>query len=181
MIVYGLDPGTEQSAIVAYDTEARAVRSHATLLNETLVRMLHDCGATSGPVLAIEQIEAMGMAVGRETFETVFVSGRFFEAWRWERARVTRRAVKLHLCGSMRATDSNIRQAILDKFGATKALAIGNKKQPGPLYRVKGHEFAALAVAITWAETKQETPHRGAELPPERVQSTCAAPPGGVD
>jgi hypothetical protein len=66
-------------------------------------------------------------------------------------SRVTRRQVKLHLCGSMKAKDANIRQAILDRFGGSAA--IGLKKTPGPLYGVKGHEFAALGVALTYAET----------------------------
>ncbi len=101
-------------------------------------------------MVVIEQIEAMGMAVGKEVFETVFWSGRFAQAsYAWD--RVTRREVKLHLCGSMRAKDANVRQALIDKFGGESA--IGRKKAPGVLYGVSGDVWSALAVGLTWIET----------------------------
>ena len=62
---------------------------------------------------------------------------------------IYRKDVKLHLCGSPRAKDSNIRQALIDRFGPGKEKAIGLKKTPGPLYGVKSHVWAALAVAVT--------------------------------
>jgi hypothetical protein len=54
----------------------------------------------------------------------------------------------------MQAKDANIRQALIDRFGGSKEAAIGTIKRQGPLYGVKGHEFAALAVAVTWIETR---------------------------
>ena len=41
--------------------------------------------------------------------------------------RVKRSAVKLHQCGSNRAKDANVRQALIDKMGPP-----GTKKAPGP-------------------------------------------------
>jgi hypothetical protein len=75
--------------------------------------------------------------------------GRFQEAWRFpsQVRKVYRQQVKLHLCGSPRAKDANIRQALLDKLGPQ-----GTKKAPGPTYGVKSHAWAALAVAVTAAE-----------------------------
>ena len=85
--------------------------------------------------------------------DTVYVSGRFHEAWHPQRVeRVPRRDVKLHLCGHARATDSNIKQAIVDRFGPSTEKAIGRKATPGPLYGIKQHCWAALAVALTWAD-----------------------------
>ncbi len=102
-------------------------------------------------ILVIEQIESFGMAVGREVFETVFWTGRFAEAWCPKRfERMPRREVKQHLCRSARATDSNIRQALIDRFGPGTDKAFGKKKAPGPLFGITGHKIAALAVAITW-------------------------------
>lgn len=153
MILYACDPGTLQSALVIVEQTPRGltVREHHTALNAVILAKLH-C-APLGAELVIEQIEAMGMAVGHETFETVFWSGRFYETWPNEnRYRLPRRPIKLHLCGSMQAKDANIRRALLDKFGGDAA--IGVKARQGPLYGVKGHEFAALAVAVTWLETR---------------------------
>lgn len=158
MIVYGLDPGTTASALVVYDSLTARVEAHLTDENDAILECLVKPNPRFvSPVLVVEQIESMGMAVGRETFETVWYSGRFHQAWAGMADRVTRRAVKLHLCGSMRAKDTNIRQAILDRFGG-KALAIGYKKAPGVLYGIHSHEYAALAVAITWAETHNPSP-----------------------
>jgi hypothetical protein len=109
-------------------------------------------------VLAIEMVASYGMAVGATVFETCVWSGRFIERWlvsdkrRPEPVRVHRKEVKIHLCGSMRAKDANIRQALIDRYGG-KESAIGKKANPGPLYGMSGDCWSALAVAITAAET----------------------------
>ncbi len=165
MVIYAIDPGTTISALVVYDPFARAITNHQTLPNPELLAEISQRTRTARHHLVIEMVESFGMAVGKETFETVFWAGRFAQSWAGYHAlmpwsRVTRREVKLHLCGSMKAKDANIRQAILDRFGGSSA--IGLKQTPGPLYGVKGHEFAALAVALTYADTvgvnqRQET------------------------
>jgi len=106
--------------------------------------------AQRGDVLAIEMIASYGMAVGKEVFETCVWIGRFQQAWHTPRAvlKVYRGQVKQHLCGTAKAKDPNIRQALLDKLGPQ-----GTKKAPGPTYGVRSHAWAALAVAVTAAET----------------------------
>jgi hypothetical protein len=92
--------------------------------------------------------------VGREVFETVFWTGRFFEAATRRGAavsRLPRKTIKIHLCGSARAQDSNIRVALCDRFGGSER-AKGTKKAPGPLFGIKSHEWAALALAVTWSD-----------------------------
>jgi hypothetical protein len=102
-------------------------------------------------VLAIERIQAMGMAVGEEVFESVRWEARF--AMRWETVTdrgcllVPRIRVKMHHCHDSRAKDANIRQAMLDRFGPGKEAAMGTKKAPGPLYGVSGDVWSALAIA----------------------------------
>ena len=104
--------------------------------------------------LALEMIACYGMAVGKETFDTCLWIGRFIQAWGGKDfTLIYRKDVKLHLCQSMRAKDANVRQALLDKFGG-KEKAIGCKAQPGPLYGISSHLWAALAVLITYQETK---------------------------
>ena len=152
MKIYAVDPGTTQSALVVY--EGGRVFDHRFMLNDDLLHLLR--GRPPG-VLVVEQIESMGMAVGAEVFETVWWAGRFHEAWATSRYRLPRRTVKLHLCGQARAKDANIRVALLDKFGPGKEKAIGSKANPGPLYGLRQHEFAALAIAVTWAETQPAT------------------------
>ena len=56
----------------------------------------------------------------------------------------------------MKATDSNIRVALIDMFPRTgqntkgEPCAKGCKKHPGPLYGVSKDVWAALGVAITY-------------------------------
>ena len=62
----------------------------------------------------------------------------------------------MHLCGNNSAKDSNVRQALIDRFprsGGGKTPQIGTKGDPGPLYGIKKDEWAALGVAITTLET----------------------------
>jgi hypothetical protein len=158
-VIYSIDPGTEKSALVVYDGSNQRVVSAATLPNEELLRQLPahsaDKMASDSKALVIEQIESMGGFVGKEVFETVFWSGRFYERWQYEhnRHRITRRAVKMHLAGTMKANDSSLRYIIYERYGG-KDHAVGRKKAPGPLFLLRAHEYAALAVAITFAETR---------------------------
>ena len=157
MIVVGLDPGYEHSALVTWDTTMREVVGHVDISNDSILTEFRAGNFIPGSILVIEQIESMGMAVGKTTFETVYWSGRFAEAFHPERVeRVTRREVKLHLCGQARANDGNIRQALIDRFGPSTEQAIGKKAKPGPLYGVTGHKLSALAVALTWADQNSE-------------------------
>lgn len=148
MNVIAVDPGYTQSAYVVYD--GKTIHAHATVPNAQLLQEI----PTHVGVLVIEQIAAMGMSVGEEVFETVFWSGRFAQAFRGKFERVKRHTVKMHLCGNMRANDSNIRQALLDRFGPGRERAMGVKRAPGPLYGIAGDQWAALAVAVTWWDTQ---------------------------
>jgi Holliday junction resolvasome RuvABC endonuclease subunit len=96
--------------------------------------------------LAIEMIASYGMAVGKEVFETCVWIGRFIQAYQYPAAVriVYRKDVKLHLCGTTKAKDTNIRVALIDLLGAP-----GTKKNPGPTFGVKSHAWAALGVAVT--------------------------------
>jgi hypothetical protein len=148
-MILALDPGTTQTGWVLYDAEQ--VVDSGVAQNPVMLEMVR---CSDAGTLAIEMIASYGMAVGREVFETCVWIGRFQQAWHSpESARlVYRRDVKLHLCGSPRAKDPNVRQALIDLFPATgggKVRQIGTKAQPGPLYGVSSHAWPALGVAIT--------------------------------
>ena len=145
-----IDPGPEQSAWLIHDSRTDQISYHGIEHNELVVDRLRDDAFLWGYVdrVSIEKVESFGMAVGAEVFETVFWSGRFAEAARnLVLERVTRRAVKLHLCGSARAKDTNIRQALIDRYGGPAA--IGKKATPGPLFGISKDVWSALAVAVT--------------------------------
>jgi hypothetical protein len=156
MLVLAVDPGNVQSAWVLFEPIEFDAVVHDKLIenNDKFLLRLYDWGNNNSQhidALVIEQIVGMGMAVGQEVFETVFWSGRFIEAWngyglRWE--RITRGNVKLHLCGSSRAKDKNVRQALLDRYGPP-----GVKKNPNRVtYKVYKDLWSALAVATTYCD-----------------------------
>lgn len=168
MKVIGVDPGTEESAIVVYDVSTREVHQHGIYENEALIALFrHPPDWLAGHVFIFEQIYMGGMPAGIETFETVFWTGRFAEALqgRFAWTRYKRVLVKMTLCHNTRANDAAIRQALLDRFGGGKKAAIGNKKSPGPLYGLKSHEWAALALAVTWADRCVDGHAAAAEAP----------------
>jgi len=153
MMILAIDPGTKHSAYVVIDTAGK-IHAHAILPNAEMLDVLYTIEGHGWQVVC-EWIASYGMAVGYETFQTCYWVGRFAEATSvnvhvdtW--ARMYRAEVKLHLCGSMKATDANIWRAILDRYGGDGA--VGVKKKPGPLYGVRSHERAALAVALTYAD-----------------------------
>ena len=156
-----IDPGTTESGYVIYDIHKRVKSPCSAIDNKDLLKRIKlvDNYKFAAPteLLIIEMISSYGMPVGRETFETCLWIGRFLEAFGEQNTRlVYRKDVKMHLCNTMRAKDSNIRQAVLDKFpavGGGSTPQIGTKTKPGPLYGVKGHAMSALALGITYFET----------------------------
>jgi hypothetical protein len=158
-LTYSVDPGTLQSALVVVRDGGPfgvEVLESKTILNGILIsELMH---ATQPAELVIERFAALGMAIGEDSIETILWSGRFYEAWGDTSTRywLTRRAVKLHLCGTLQSKDANVAAAVRDRFGG--AASKGTKRAPGPLYGVKGHELQALAVAVTWLEMHPNGP-----------------------
>ncbi len=150
-VILAIDPGPLRSAWVAmgYVVPFR----FGIVPNDQLLDDLRGM-STGYEAVVIEKVESFGMAVGVEVFETVFWAGRMAEAAQPLSVHMLgRKAVKLHLCHSMRAKDSNIRQALIDRFGGPSA--IGKKATPGPLYGIAGDVWSALAIAVTWSDMNE--------------------------
>ena len=160
MNILAIDPGTLQSAWVLYDSKTKAIMGYGIENNETLLLTgLFEC-ISRPDRMAIEMIASYGMPVGRTVFDTCVWIGRFIERWDSHKPyyaiRVYRNDIKMFLCGSMRAKESNIRQAIIDRYepiGGGAIPQIGTIKQPGPLYGISKDKWSAIAVAITYTET----------------------------
>ena len=153
-MLLAIDPGNARSAYVIM--HKGNLESHGIVDNDDMLSVIHDTRLTGCQQLVIEMVASYGMAVGQTVFETVFWIGRF-----WQQAthngmsctKVYRKDVKMYLCNSMRAKDTNIRQAIIDRYpptGGGKLPQVGVKKNPGPLFGVSKDVWAALGVAITF-------------------------------
>lgn len=161
MKVFAIDPGTDKSAAVMFDSvsneiEAAGIFSNADLLND--LRCFNQMSAEY-PVV-IEMIKSYGNVMGDSVLQTCVWIGRFSEACHLHRIEyIHRKGVVTQLCHNPRAKDSNVRQALIDRFSAGKGetVAIGKKGAEGPLYGVKKDMWAALAVAVAWCEIQKES------------------------
>ena len=136
-MILAIDPGPTHSAFLAWDG---AVKAKGFVSNQ----QVRETVSRSNSIIAVEMVACYGMPVGREVFETCVNIGRIVEICYPKPVRmVYRRDIKLHLCGSARAKDSNIRQALIDRVGPQ-----GKKHAPGPTYGLAKHDWAALAIAI---------------------------------
>ena len=144
MNLIAIDPGTTESAYVSYDSTERKILGYGKARNEMVLEALK---RTQLRVLVIEMLACYGMPVGKSVFETALWIGRFIQAWDRPYNLLYRREVKMHLCGSVKAKDSNIRQALIDKFGSP-----GTKKNQGKTYGIAADVWAALGVAVTFVE-----------------------------
>jgi len=172
--VLALDPGTALTAWLIYDSvpphdEIGRPVAFGMTANDLLLSALRErqqIPSGKGPgqhqphrfdLMVFEEMKSFGLPVGREVFTTIEWYGRFIEAFAGGDTtnvhRVTRHDVKLHLCGSVRAKDPNVRQALIDRFGDTKQEAIGTKGEPGPLHGISKDVWSALGVAVTFCET----------------------------
>ena len=149
--ILAIDPGTTQSAWLAFDERPVTFGIEP---NDDLLDLIRAGSRWVADVVVIEQVESYGMAVGREVFETVRWAGRFEEAAQpTPVVLMPRRTVKLTICHDSRANDANIRTALIDRFGGKDA-AIGKKAAPGPLFGISKDVWSALAIACTYAEGK---------------------------
>ena len=146
-MILAIDPGTTKSGWVWW--KGGAVWDCGVDENETVMRsQVWMMSNNHGSILALEMIASYGMTVGRETFETLLWIGRFAQYWKDHNGgrclKVYRQDAKKCVCRTHKASDADIRSALIARLGD-----VGTKKEPGPLYRVKSHAWAALAVAVT--------------------------------
>ena len=157
--ILAIDPGTTASALVIWDEGKPALSFCQKIENKNvLFDLKYLIQAYGVNLVAIEKVESYGMPVGREVFETVLWCGVFTQAIRsadcFHVYHIPRKEVKLALCGSSRAKDGNIRQALLDLFGEPPT-----KKKHNPFYnsfKPSADTWQAWALAITVSQLKRQ-------------------------
>ena len=157
MRILAIDPGTEKSAFVILDSCKQEILSKGIFPNADILNFIRHPHDLEIDRLCVEMIASYGMPVGKEIFETCLFIGQIKEVWRWIYPNnvtylIYRKDIKLHFCQSARAKDSNLRQALIDRFGIP-----GTKKSPGKLYGIKADEWSALALAVYFQEAIRET------------------------
>ena len=153
--ILAIDPGPTESGVILFDPRNNKILFRAIAENKALKKDVSVLGKDNeAPLLAIEMIACYGMPVGKETFETCLWIGRFEEAFdpTKESLRCYRKNIKLHLCGTTKAGDPNVRQVLIDRLGRP-----GTKKNQGTTYGITKHMWSALAVAVYAADQVKAT------------------------
>jgi len=162
--ILAIDPGNTVSGYALIDSTTRRPIEVGKIPNDELLdRLLEWC--VGGLVdeqplihhLAIEMIASYGMAVGKEVFETCVWIGRFIEVSGCGLAPIYRRDVKLHHCLDSRAKDSNIRQALVDRFAPGQPNhGKGTKSEPGWFHGFRADVWQAYALAVLVADRLED-------------------------
>lgn len=113
--------------------------------------------------VACEMICSYGMPAGASLFDTCVFIGEIMGASEEPVALIPRIQVKSHICHSGKATDSNIRQALIDLFGPQ-----GKKSAPGPTFGISADVWSALAIAETF-RSGDYTPYILSANKPENI------------
>lgn len=149
-MILAIDPGNIESAYCIIEKETYKPIEFGKLDNQ---QMLKQIGLFENiECIVIEKVASYGMAVGKEVFDTCEWYGRFIQKYCDTNNSQTieyvfRKDVKVNLCNSMKAKDSNIRQALIDRFGV-----VGIKKNPGWFYGFKKDIWSAYAIGITYLD-----------------------------
>lgn len=148
MKILAIDPAPNQSGYCIIDSDNYKPITFGKVDNLYLLEVVY---GGEYDFMAIEMIGNMGMSVGASVFETCVWIGRFIEASKKDYKYIYRREEKMNLCGSMRAKDANIRQALIDRFGE-----VGTKNNQGWFYGFKGDVWSAYAVGITYIDVHKK-------------------------
>lgn len=171
--LFTIDPGSTESHFAEFDLFTYRLVSFGTLENFEMLKRIE---TLSECLVVIEQIASYGMEIGEETIETVFVSGRMFDravtrGHLVRAARIKRKEVAVILCLNTTAGDSNIRRAVMDRFGGDSSIkspkrctrkkhetcgcnGTGIITPAGALFGVTGDRWQALGAAIAYAEDR---------------------------
>lgn len=139
--VFAIDPGNIESAYCKMDGSS-AILAFGKVPNAQLLDILRNDNSNA---IACEMICSYGMPAGASLFDTCVFIGQILSHARVPVTLIPRIQVKSHICHSGKATDSNIRQALIDLFGPQ-----GTKKAPGPTYGISADVWSALAIAETF-------------------------------
>lgn len=145
-MILAIDPGPKESAFVMLGDNLKPCQFDKGDNYKMLKIVKSYSNENICDHFAMEMVASYGMAVGKEVFETCVWIGRFWEVSQAPyKQYIYRKDEKMNLCHNMRAKDTNIRQALIDRFGV-----VGTKKNPGWFYGVSKDVWAAIAVGVTY-------------------------------
>lgn len=180
--ILALDPGTTHTGYALLGPTTCQPLNIGKAPNHQILTLLHNQLVGDRPHfqpritrLAIEMVASYGMPVGRDVFETCVWIGRYAQLADTFTPTlpvdlVYRRDVKLHHCHSSKAKDSNVTQALVDRFAAGQPnRGKGTKAAPGWFYGFAGDMWQAYALGVYIADTAPLLPDDAAEPAAQEV------------
>jgi hypothetical protein len=161
-MILAIDPGNTESGYALIDPDTCRPVEVGKIPNDQLLRHLRFWLTQDHPVIrvVIEMVASYGMPVGADVFETCVWIGRFaqiaesFGSFGTPCDLVYRKNVKLHLCGTSKAKDANITQALIDRFASGQPnRGKGTKGVPGWFFGFRADIWQAYALAVFVADT----------------------------
>jgi hypothetical protein len=154
--ILAIDPANEQSAYVVMDNKFTPLQ-FGKIDNDELLSLIPELLVKYQiKELAIEMIASYGMSVGKTVFDTCLWIGRFIELCVKAGINVTRvyrKEVAVHICGSVKANDTNVRTALIDRFAKHDFKnGKGTKDNQDFFYGFKADCWAAYGVGLTFLE-----------------------------
>lgn len=153
-----IDPGPLYSGIALIDTQTMKpilvgkVENRKMLMNLELPQEKHEL------IVVIEMVShyGTGMPAGESVFDTCVWIGRYLEYF-YTRGistdTIKRGDVKKNLCSNPTARDSNVIQALVDRFAkGIPNHGKGSKKQPGWFYGFAADAWQAYAVGVSYLD-----------------------------
>lgn len=153
MKILAIDPGDIYSGYCIVDYETYEPIEFGKIKNDEIIDVIrkkeHDYAA-------IEMIASYGLAVGKNVFDTCVWIGRFIQELRCPYEYVYRREEKINICGSMKAKDTNIRHALIDRFAKHDFKnGKGTKSNPDWFYGFKADIWQAYCVGVVYIDRRK--------------------------
>ena len=160
MKILAIDAGSTESGYAVIEMPKFKLIDFGKIDNKELLKKVSFI--TDGAIddVALEMVACYGMPVGKDVFDTCVWIGKFEHALQLQGYTVNyiyRKDEKMTLCNSMKAKDSNIRQALIDRYATFDFKnGKGKKSKPDVFYGVSKDVWSAIAVGVTYWEKKEE-------------------------
>lgn len=151
MKILSIDTGTIESGYCL--SEGYKPLRFGKISNEDLLQIVKE---EEYDVLVYEAFQSYGMPVGQTTIDSITWNGRYIQSALDREKRtepIFRREEKMCLCGTMKAKDANIRQALIDRFAQFDFKnGKGTKKRKDYFYGFSKDSWSAAAILTTFLD-----------------------------
>ena len=149
MRIFAIDSGNVESGYAVVDLPTFKVIECGKVNNNELLKAV-PLLSSAADIFALEMIASYGKPVGRDVFDTCVWIGRFIQVGEKDPTYIYRKEEKICLCNDIRAKDTNIRHALIDRYAKHDfKTGKGTKKNPDTFYGVSKDAWQAIAVAVT--------------------------------